>query len=232
MGVGVPTASGVARAYVGGMTFPKAVRRPSPGTAIALLALVMALVPNADAATRAVKRALLADNAKRVGGVKVSKRARPRTLLPLDRRGRFPASVLPEGAAGPAGPQGPPGSPGRDGAPGATGPSGATNVRVRLSPTFSVPPNDAVDLTAVCQQGERATGGGVRMTGTADFTDPADSVVYGWPGVAQATGDPVEPHTALVPTEGQTPDAWRTMIHNASGNPTRQATAYVVCAAP
>ena len=209
--------------------------RPSPGTAIALLALVVASAPNADAASRAVKRALTADNAKKVGGVKVSKRPKPRHLLPLDRTGKFPASVLPTGTAGPAGPQGPAGrdgANGRDGTNGANGANGATSVKIRLSPQLSVPPNDGRDLTAVCEPGERAVGGGARMNGTPDFTDPADSIMWSFPGVAIETLDPTEPYTALPPSGGETPNAWRAFIHNPTGNPTRTATTYVVCAAP
>jgi hypothetical protein len=213
-------------------------KRPSPGTAIALLALLVASAPNADAASRAVKRALSADNAKKVGGVKVSKRPKPRHLLPLDGKGKFPASVLPAGSAGsagPAGPQGPAGPAGKDGADGANGANGAngaTSVKIRLSPQLSVPANDGVDLTAACEPGERAVGGGARMNGTPDATDPADSIMWSFPGVAIGTGDPVEPYTAAPPAGGETPTAWRAFLHNPTGNPVRQATVYAVCAAP
>ena len=75
------------------------------------LALVIATtgVGPADAA-RAVKRALFADNASRVNGIKASRTAQPGHLVPLGPDGRFPAGVLAAGGArGPRGPQGPPG---------------------------------------------------------------------------------------------------------------------------
>src|SRR3954468_24827991 len=155
MGVGVPTARADQSPYVRGMT---RLSRPSPATVIALIALVAATAPQADAATRAVKRALVADNAKKVGGVKVSKRPKARTLLPLDANGKFPASVVPAGAAGPQGPegaQGPQGPAGADGRTGDRGPSGATSVKTRFSVTLPIPANDSRDLTAVCAPGER-----------------------------------------------------------------------------
>jgi len=209
--------------------------RPSPATVIALLALVVATAPQADAATRAVKRALVADNAKKVGGVKVSKKPKPRTLLPLDANGRFPASVVPAGAAGPQGPQGPQGvqgPAGADGRAGDRGPAGATSVKTRFSVTLPVPPNDGRDLTAVCQPGERAVSGGARLSGTPDFTDPADTIMWSFPGVAIETLDPVEPYSTQLPTEGESPNAWRVNMHNPVGNPSRNMTVYVVCAAP
>jgi hypothetical protein len=76
-----------------------------------LLALLVALtgVGPADAA-RAVRRALFAENAGKVDGVKVSRSPRAGRLLPLDRNGKFPAAVLPsQGVRGPRGPEGPPG---------------------------------------------------------------------------------------------------------------------------
>ena len=76
------------------------------------------------AAERVVQVALYAKNADRVDGIEASRTPRPRRLLALDARGRFPASVVPPAAAGPvgpagaAGPAGPPGPKGDTGAPG------------------------------------------------------------------------------------------------------------------
>ena len=74
------------------------------------LALIVALtgVGPADAA-RAVQRALFANNAGKLQGISVSKKARANRLLPLDSNARFPTSVLPATRRGPRGPQGPPG---------------------------------------------------------------------------------------------------------------------------
>lgn len=74
------------------------------------LALVVALsgVGPADAA-RAVRRALFANSAGSLNGIKASKKPHPGRLLPLDATGRYPSSVLPSSIRGPRGPQGPAG---------------------------------------------------------------------------------------------------------------------------
>ncbi len=74
------------------------------------LALIVALsgVGPADAA-RAVQRALFANNAGKLQGIKVAKKPRANRLLPLDANARFPVSVLPADRRGPRGPQGPAG---------------------------------------------------------------------------------------------------------------------------
>src|SRR4051812_11003932 len=232
MGVGLPTARADQSPYVRAMT---RLSRPSPATVIALLALVAATAPQADAATRAVKRALVADNAKKVGGVKVSKTPKARTLLPLVVNGKFPASVVPAGAAGRKDPRARKGRrvpPALTGAPATADRRGATSVKTRLSVTLPIPANDSRDLTAVCQPGERAVGGGARLSGSPDFSDPADTIMSSFPGVAVETLDPLEPWGTQLPTDGETPNAWRVNMHNPAGNPSRNMTVYVVCAAP
>jgi hypothetical protein len=101
-------------------------RRPSPALIVAIVALVFAVAPVADAATRAVKRALFASNAGKVNGLRASKTPKPGRLLALDAKGRFPASVLPASAQGPAGPQGPKGDQGAKGDKGEKGDVGPT----------------------------------------------------------------------------------------------------------
>ena len=93
---------------------PAARRRPSPALIVALIALVVAATPAADAATVAVKRALFADNAGKVGGIRASKTPKAGQLLALGKNKKFPRSVLPllvgpSGPRGATGPQGPPG---------------------------------------------------------------------------------------------------------------------------
>src|SRR3954463_15035731 len=127
-------------------------RRPSAGTAIAMIALGVALSPAAEAGTKT----LFASNAGKVNGIRASKTPKPKQLVPLDSKGKFPRSVIPStgttagqpgqsgqdgqagpqgpagprgetGPAGPAGEQGAPGKdgvPGKDGAPGEKGPKG------------------------------------------------------------------------------------------------------------
>lgn len=64
--------------------------------AVATAALVAAAAaPGASAAAQKVPRAKLADNARKVNGIKASKKPKAGRLLALNRRGRFPRSVLP-----------------------------------------------------------------------------------------------------------------------------------------
>jgi hypothetical protein len=83
------------------------------------------------------KQAGFAKNAGKVDGLSASKKPRKNKLLALSASKKFPASVLPEGFAGPAGdpclpinpacvgPKGDTGDPGTNGAPGVKGDAGA-----------------------------------------------------------------------------------------------------------
>jgi hypothetical protein len=75
----------------------RAVARPQLSFALSLLALLVALAatPVGDAATKVVRRALFAQNAGAVNGIKASKHPVAGRLLPLGSTGQFPASVLP-----------------------------------------------------------------------------------------------------------------------------------------
>jgi hypothetical protein len=86
---------------------------------VALLALVLSVTPLAGAATRAVKRALFADNANKVDGLKASKRPKANVLLALDGKAKFPASVLPPAVKGDKGDAGANGANGTNGLNGA-----------------------------------------------------------------------------------------------------------------
>src|SRR3954453_20512929 len=92
-------------------------RRPSAGTAIAMIALGVALSPAAEAGTKT----LFASNAGKVNGIRASKTPKAKQLVPLDSKGKFPRSVIPatpgtsagqsgtdgsNGTQGPAGPRG------------------------------------------------------------------------------------------------------------------------------
>ncbi len=113
-------------------------RLPVVLSAAALLVAALSATPQGIAALKggAVRVALYAKNAAKVGGIAASKKPRPGKLVPLGRNGKFPASVFPggvkgppgaegaRGPAGPAGPQGPVGSLGPRGPKGATGPAG------------------------------------------------------------------------------------------------------------
>jgi hypothetical protein len=113
-------------------------RLPVVLSAAALLIAVLGATPNGVAALTggAVRVALFARNAAKVGGIGASKKPKAGQLLALGKNGKFPASVLPggvrgpagpegaQGPAGPAGPQGQQGIPGQKGAKGTTGPAG------------------------------------------------------------------------------------------------------------
>ena len=89
-------------------------RLPLALSAIAL-AVAIAGTPVSEGALHVVRRALFANNAGAVDGIKASRTPRPHQLLALNARGHFPSSVLaiksgpqgPMGPEGPAGPQGP-----------------------------------------------------------------------------------------------------------------------------
>jgi predicted regulator of Ras-like GTPase activity (Roadblock/LC7/MglB family) len=101
-----------------------------------VVAVLCATSPGIAALQGAVRVALYAKNAAKVGGIGASKKPKAGKLLPLGKNGKFPASVLPgavkglpgaegaRGPAGPVGPQGAPGSIGPRGLKGATGPAG------------------------------------------------------------------------------------------------------------
>jgi hypothetical protein len=112
-----------------------------------------------DAAVPLARRAYLADTAKnalRVDNIKASRTATPGMLLPLDSKGKLPASV------GAVGPQGPPGAAGRQGQPGT---SGYTVVTA----TNSLNGNN-IGASVSCPSGTQAFGGGgVVLSGTSDF---------------------------------------------------------------
>lgn len=120
--------------------------------AAALVVAVLGITPLGHAAVDAVRVALFAQNAGKVGNIKASRTPVPGQLLALDAKGRFPASVVPksaagapgergergpqgyQGVAGPAGPQGP------QGVPGPAGPQGAG---VSYARTIIVSPDPA-----------------------------------------------------------------------------------------
>src|SRR3954452_7445068 len=117
--------------------------------AVSTLALCVAITgqtPLADAAGGAVKRALFAANAAKVGGIAAARTPTPGKLVPLGANGKFPASVGLAGPAGPAGargPRGPEGAAGPQGAPGAQGAVGATGAQGAVRPAGPTGPAGA-----------------------------------------------------------------------------------------
>lgn len=117
-------------------------RRVHPATYIATLALVVAVsgVSPADA-VNAVKRAVFAQNAGSVNGIKASRTPKPGRLLALGANGKFTSSAVPSAPRGPRGSLGPVGPVGPAGPQGDRGPSSArivTPADVTLSRTPGV----------------------------------------------------------------------------------------------
>ena len=117
------------------MYIPRTVRQRLPLylSICALLVAVLAATPALEAAARVA----FANNAGAVNGIKASKKPKANQLLPLDARGRFPASVLARGPQGVQGIPGPQGAPGTTGPMGPMGPAGISHAIVRKQPTAS-----------------------------------------------------------------------------------------------
>jgi hypothetical protein len=146
----------------------ESVRHPSPGTAVAIAALVLAATPFADAATKKpvarpatpVAHARYADNAGRLNGYRVSFVPRAGTLIPLGSNGRLPAAVLPSGLSsvtGPAGPRGATGPAGPAGPSGLDAP-GVVTVEFQADGSTANPTNAAAE--ANCPTATKVLGGG------------------------------------------------------------------------
>lgn len=159
-------------------------------------------VPNSSVGTKQIK-----DNAV------TSAKVKDGSLLAKD----FKTGQLPAGAQGPKGDPGLPGLKGTKGEPGtngingsngsngSNGTNGATNVVVRVGPARST-------STAVCNPGERATGGGGQAAAGITYDVPADTQDGGLTYGAALAGD--------IAT------AWQVQ---AGGS---QVIAYVTCASP
>jgi hypothetical protein len=126
------------------------------------------------------------------------------------------------GAQGAQGAKGATGAQGAKGTTGAQGPSGATNVKVRRV-DVSVAATSVDVGTAVCQPGERATGGGAFLNGVFSTGTGANSglTVRSYP----STGGE---GAAL---EGDTPTSWTVRMYNPTGT-AKTMQVYAVCAAP
>ena len=116
------------------------------------------------------------------------------------------------GVPGAQGAQGPEGPRGLQGAQGLQGPSGATNVTVRSAQsTGGVDADGFHSLTAQCQPGERATGGGpIIFSYQSRNVDMAFSIP--------------------TPSAG-TPTGWFVGVHTDVASPSNLS-AYVVCVSP
>ncbi len=184
---------------------------------LALGAVLVVATPPGEAATSAVRNALFAKNAGAVNGIRASRTPRPNRLVPLNRQGKLPVSVIPASARvpGPAGERGPAGS------AGAAGPAGRSalaplqsgerifGVYAMQGPapnlwtgvTFPIPAAAPVDSRHVVLAGNDVVDG-AGCTGTAADPVSAPGFVcvyptqsvgtetgFGW-GVDCACGDP------------------------------------------
>ena len=176
-------------------------RRPSSGLVVGIIALIVAASGSAVAASL-ITSAQIKDGTIQLRDI--NKKAR--TALK--------GQTGPAGAIGATGLQGKPGAAGANGAqgnPGAAGANGATNVVVRQGTLISVANGATGLVTASCNAGERATGGGNSISGGAGW-----QVIESFP----------TPGTA-----GSTPTGWRVDATNNTGA-TNNLVAIVVCASP
>jgi hypothetical protein len=201
------------------------VRRPSPALVIALVALVAALSSGAYAAISGIPDAQGVFhgcvNAK-TGAMRVVKGARSCHRARAIRRGGRRVVIPGELAIawnqmGPRGPQGAQGSPGTNGANGTNGTNSATNVVARTTTVNNVNGSGGSSIQNVkCNPGERATGGGVTLSGVG--TNTLVNASYPTVSGSQASA-------------GQTPDGWESGITNNTAVPFT-ATHYAICASP
>jgi hypothetical protein len=167
-------------------------RRPSAGLIVGVIALIVALSGSAVAASL-ITSAQIKDGSVRLKDI--NKNARKAL----------------KGQRGPAGAIGTRGLQGAQGSPGAAGANGATKVVVRLGTLISVPNTTTGSVTAECNPGERATGGGNSISGSTGW-----QVIESFP----------TPGTA-----GSTPTGWRVDATNLTGS-ANNLVALVVCASP
>ncbi len=208
--------------------------RPSPAMVVAALALTIALGGTATAAGILITGKQVKDGSltgrdvknSTVFGRDIANRSltgldvKDQSLTPAD----FSGSV--QGPAGPPGPQGPqglqglqggqgvPGVPGPKGDPGAPG---ATNVVVRTASAGTVPSGIHASLPAMCDAGERAVGGGARLSSVGG-------------GSVLEASSPLE-GDGTTAENGDTPAGWFSSIKNTSAT-ALVATGYVICARP
>ena len=173
-------------------------RRPSAGLVVGIIALIVAMSGSAVAASL-ITSAQIKDGTIQLKDI--NKKAR--TAL-KGQKG-------PAGATGATGLQGNPGATGLQGNPGVAGANGATNVVVRQGAVASVANGATGSVTASCNPGERATGGGNSISGLAGW-----QVIESFPTPG---------------TTGSTPTGWRVDALNGTGA-TNNLVAIVICASP
>lgn len=181
---------------------------------IALLALFVALGGSSYAVTALPRNSVGPPQIKK--GAVTSAKVKDGTLQRAD----FASGVLGvsvQGTPGVPGPQGAAGAPGQKGDTGATGAPGATNVVVRTQSFGSTPANVFTVFRVMCQNDERAVGGGAGFAGNGGNEELQQSY-------------PVE--TDLSATEeGDTPAGWFSIIRNNNVS-AFVSTGYAICVRP
>jgi len=159
-------------------------RLPLVLSVTALAIAVLGSTPAGHAVVSAVpafaKKADYADkagNAFAVNGIKAARKPKPRLLVPLNARGKLPASVL---AAGPAGPQG---KTGTQGAKGDTGPPGISGYEL-VHNASAFDSTNAKSALVNCPGSKKVIGGG---TDVSPFTEPT-AVRQSFPFTGNSSG--------------------------------------------
>jgi hypothetical protein len=164
----------------------------------ALVVAVLGATPVGHAVVSVVppfaKKAHYADRAgtaSAVNGIKAARKPRPRFLVPLDARGKLPASVAPAGPVGPQGKMGPQGAKGNAGAKGDTGPPGISGYEFAHGSSVSDSTSEKSALVT-CPAGKKAVGGGAEVSLSSEpvalrLSYPFDGATSGWFGRAYET---------------------------------------------
>jgi hypothetical protein len=139
----------------------------------------------------------------------------------------------PKGDPGTTGDRGPKGDTGLKGATGAPG-QGVATIVVRYGTTVTVPSSGPIvkDSFASCNAGERATGGGAKLTDNPADPPPAGGSAT-WDTYTVESG-PTTAAGNAVPAAGATPTGWHVGVHNASAPNSNRSVIlnpYVICAA-
>jgi hypothetical protein len=136
------------------------------------------------------------------------------------------------GDKGDQGPEGDPGQKGETGPKGAPG-QGVQSIVVRYGGTVVVASSGPIvrDAFASCNAGERATGGGAKLTDNPADPPPAGASAT-WDTYTVESG-PTTTAGNAIPAAGGTPTGWHVGVHNASAaNANRSVilNTYVICA--
>ena len=201
-------------------------RRPSPGTVLGVVAIVLAcggsatagsLITGAQIRDDSVTGADIRDGSVSSADLGAAARAAASRRGPRGPRGKTgkAGKAGPAGPIGLTGPVGPVGPVGPTGPTGPTGPAGSTNVSVRTA-SFNINNGEFGGGTVLCASNEKAIGGGGRFP---DPNQPGDALTDSVPVVSAGT----------TPGDGDTnPRGWEALAYNGAGG-AGPFDVYVVC---